>query len=284
MKIGVIVDSFKLPLREGILKAKEIGAEGIQLYAVSGEMSPDNLKGSARLELKNFIKSNGLEVSALCGDFGGHGFTIQEANSQRIENSKKILELALELGTNIVTTHIGVIPENSTNPRYEVMQLACRELGEAAAGLGGYFAIETGPEKATTLNSFLNSLHTKGMSVNFDPANLVMVTADDPVKGVATLGDYIVHTHAKDGSLIKQTDPEIIYNYFAEGGIDDLHLEDYFIETPLGLGGVDFVNYIRALHKINYNGFLTIEREVGNNPEKDIKEAVSFLKTILTNR
>ena len=36
--IGVMVDSFRIPL-EGIAKAKEVGATGIQIYATSGEMA-----------------------------------------------------------------------------------------------------------------------------------------------------------------------------------------------------------------------------------------------------
>jgi L-ribulose-5-phosphate 3-epimerase len=120
------------------------------------------------------------------------------------------------------------------------------------------------------VKQFLDRLHSRGVKVNYDPANFVMVTGDDPVKGVHTLKDYIVHTHAKDGVMIKQTDPEIVYNYFAEGGIEDLRLEDYFKEMPLGQGHVDFNLYVQALREIGYNGFLTIEREVGENPEKDI--------------
>jgi L-ribulose-5-phosphate 3-epimerase len=73
-KIGVMVDSFRLGLMEGIQKAKEVGASGIQIYAVSGEMAPENLTASRRKEILDVIRSNGLEVSALCGDLGGHGF------------------------------------------------------------------------------------------------------------------------------------------------------------------------------------------------------------------
>ncbi|HOB20232.1 MAG TPA: sugar phosphate isomerase/epimerase, partial [Candidatus Atribacteria bacterium] len=113
------------------------------------------------------------------------------------------------------------------------------------------------------------------------PANLVMVTDDDPVEAVKILKDYIVHTHAKDGIMKKKTDPEIIYNYFAEGGIEDMRLEDYFAETPLGQGSVDFPNYLKALEEVGYKGFLTIEREVGPDPEKDIRLAVDFLKDLI---
>lgn len=45
---------------------------------------------------------------------------------------------------------------------------------------------------------------------------------------------------------------------------------------------VDFPNYLKALEDIGYRGFLTIEREVGDTPEKDIKTAYSFLKKVIS--
>lgn len=281
MDIGVMVDSFKLPLKEGIKKAKEIGAKGLQIYAVSGDMAPQNISSKKRKDLLEYIKDNDLKVSALCGDFGGHGFAVEKDNPLKIENSKKILDLAKDLETDVVTTHIGVVPTDRNHPRFKILQEACEKLGEYGDKVGAYFAIETGPEKAQTLKNFLDTLHSGGVRVNYDPANLVMVSGDDPVKGVYTLKDYIVHTHAKDGVMKKKVNPEIVYDYFAEGGIEDLRLEDYFIEMPLGKGDVDFPSYIKALEDIGYDGFLTIEREVGQNPEADITEAVNFLSNLI---
>lgn len=276
-KIGVMVDSFNLGLKEGIRKSREVGASGIQIYAVSGEMAPENLNLAQRKEILDMVHSNGLVVSALCGDLGGHGFALEQDNEWKIEKSKAIVDLALELGTQVITTHIGVIPSQESHPRWQVMRAACEALGAYSDKMGAMFAIETGPEKADTLKYFLDSLPTKGVRVNFDPANFVMVTAQDPVEAVYTLKDYIIHTHAKDGVMKQQTDPERIYNFFAEGGIEDLHLSDYFEETPLGQGDVDFDGYLKALADVGYNGFLTIEREVGGQPETDIRLAVEFL-------
>jgi len=278
-KIGVMVDSFRCPVREGIRKAAGLGAEGIQAYAVAGEMDPANLNTPARKDLLRYIKSHGLEVAAVCGDLGGHGFARQDDNPAKIKKSKEIVDLAVDLEANVVTTHIGVIPEENNRTR-RVMVEACEELGEYAESRGVYFAIETGPEPISTLKGFIDSLSTNGIKVNFDPANLVMVTGDDPVAGVRLLGPgYIVHTHAKDGVMKKQTDPRIIYDYFAEGGIEDMRLSDYFLETPLGEGSVDFDAYLQALTASGYSGYLTIEREVGDDPEHDIRLAVDFLRT-----
>jgi sugar phosphate isomerase/epimerase len=110
-----------------------------------------------------------------------------------------------------------------------------------------------------------------------------MVTGDDPVKAVYTLKDYIVHTHAKDGRRLLVKDPEIIYGITPEESSksqDDFTSGEGnlpFIELPLGEGDVKFPEYLKALDDIGYKGFLTIEREVGANPEADIKNAVIFL-------
>ena len=153
-KIGVIVDSFRLPIREGLLKAKEVGAQGVQMYAVSGELDPDNLNAEQRAELKAYILGLGLEISALCGDLGGHGFQDKAENAWKIKKSKEILQLAKDLGTSIVTTHIGIIPEDENDPIYQTMLEACEELGQYATSLDAYFAIETGPETSKTLKGF----------------------------------------------------------------------------------------------------------------------------------
>lgn len=273
-KIGVIIDSFRLGVDAGIRKAREVGADGIQIYATSGEMAPESLNPARRRELLDKVDSQGLVISALVGDLGGHGFMDAGDNTWRIEKSKRIMELACELGTRVVTTHIGVVPSDPAHPRYRVLQDACGELARFGDHLGAYFAIETGPEPADVLRSFLDSLGATGVRVNLDPANFVMVTGDDPVRAVKLLEPYIVHTHAKDGIRLLVKNPEIIY-----GMIEDAIQEgEAFREVPLGQGQVNFPAYLKALDEINFHGFLTIEREVGENPEQDIRMAVTFLK------
>lgn len=283
-KIGVIVDSFGVGVRQGLLKAKEVGADGVQIYAVSGEMDPDNLSTEARKELKEYIASLGLEISALCGDLGGHGFQDKNANPAKVEKSKRILDLAVELGTNIVTTHIGMVPQDENSEVYKTMLEACEELSNYASSLNAYFAIETGPETAAHLKAFLDKLSSNGLSVNFDPANMVMVTGDDPVEGVKLLKDYIVHTHVKDGVRYREVDPREIYGALGYEPMDHGKIAqmvasgEIFAELPLGEGKVDFDNYFKALQEIGYKGYLTIEREVGTQPEVDIRKAVQFIQ------
>ncbi len=272
--IGVIVDSFRTDIPTAVKKAAACGAQGIQVYATRGAMSPDELVGAKRKEFLDIVKSNGLVISALCGDLGGGGFIHKELNGDRVEYSKRILDLAKELETDIVTTHIGVVPNDPNHDRFKIMQEACHELAEYADSIDAHFAVETGPETSAVLKMFLDSLNSTGVGVNLDPANLVMVTGDDPVQAVHNLKKYIVHTHAKDGKQIFYRDPEIVYGIKKDVIVTD----DSFIEVPLGEGSVDWPNYLKALEDIGFNGFLTIEREVGDDPERDIRAAVDFLK------
>lgn len=279
--IGVILESFRTDRSTAIKKAAAMGANGIQMYATSGENAPENLSTEARRELLKEIKDNGMVFSALCGDLG-RGFGNKELNPELIEKSKRIVDLALDLDTNIVTTHIGVVPEDPTHDRYKIMQEACFALAEYADSVGAHFAVETGPETSATLKAFLDSLGSKGVAVNLDPANLAMVTGDDPVQAVYTLKDYIVHTHAKDGNNLRKCNPEYIYRVVHPIPQEEEGVQS-FEEVALGTGSVDFPNYLKALDDIGFKGFLTIEREVGDCPEADIKTAYDFLKNIIKN-
>ena len=199
----------------------------------------------------------GIEISGLCADAGA-GFHDPAKNPDTIAQCKKVVDLAVDLGTKVITTHIGVVPPDPNHEMYGVMLEACRELADYAADAGVAFAVETGPETAVVLKGFLDKVGSKGLGVNLDPANLVMVVRDNPAEAVHTLKDYIVHTHAKDGVL-------------RDGKAQ---------EVPLGDGDVNFPEYIARLDAIGYDGYLVIERETGSDPIADILKALDFLRTL----
>lgn len=277
--IGAMLESFRLPTPDAIRAAAQIGAKGVQMYATSGDHAPENMTPDKIRELLSMMNDSGLVFSALCGDLG-KGFGDPELNPALIEKSKRILDLAKELECDIVTTHIGVVPTDPSHDRYKIMQEACAELATYADSVGSHFAIETGPETSATLKTFLDSLGSTGVAVNLDPANLVMVTGDDPVVAVHNLKDYIVHTHAKDGRMLVKGNPDYIYGV-VHPVPEEFKGIKYFEEVPLGTGSVDFPKYLAALDEIGYKGYLTIEREVGPDPVGDIEMAAKFLRSVI---
>lgn len=262
MKIGVIPDCFRKPAKEGIKKAAELKMDGIQPYATHGDLDPKNLTKTGRDDLKALVEKLGLTISALVGDFGV-GFANPDKIDFVVGRTKEVVDLAVDLGVNVVTTHIGTVPEDENAPAWKMMVSALPEVGTYAHERGVFLATETGPETAVLLKKLLDTIGNPGLRANYDPANLVMVMGDDPVKGVYTLKDYIVHTHAKDGIKL----PE-------ENG------QKRWKEMPLGEGAVNFPEYLKAMKDIGYDGFFTIEREVGDNPEADIVKARDFLRDL----
>ena len=240
LKIGVIQPSFRLPLKEALEKAREVGADGVQLWVASGELDPDNLSDSGKKDLLHYLEANKLEISAVCGDIGG--FAHAEGLEERIAKTKRIVDLAIELETPIITTHIGTIPEDWRETKY-------------AEERGAFLASETGPESPELMKEFLDAVQSKGIAVNYDPANLVM-RGFDYLGGVKVLAPYIVHTHAKDG----------------------VRRDGRGREVALGDGDVKWDAYIAEMKAIGFKGFFTIEREVGDDPVADIKKAVEFLR------
>ncbi len=257
MKVGLLTVSLPMETREALRTAKRLGAHGVQLWIVDNDLDPQTLTRSGRLELMSYMGYLGLEPAALCGDLGG--FAEAATVDERIARTKGMFDLCVELQTPILTTHIGAVPKDKNSRQYRQLREAVRELAEYAAKRDCFLAAETGPESAEALEGFLRSVASDGAKVNYDPANLCMAGFDH-LNGVLALRDFIVHTHAKDG----------MYNSANEGGHK---------ETPLGKGDVNFPEYLSLLREIDYEGYLTVERESGENPVADVAEAIRFLKT-----
>ena len=254
LKIGVIHTSFRLPLKESLEKAKEVGGHGVQLWIATGELAPENLTETGKKDLLHLLESNNLEISATCGDIGG--FANPQGLEERVERTKRLIDLSVSLNAPIMTTHIGVVPEDWRETEQGKMMLdAVKEVAKYAENHGAFLASETGPESPELMRDFLDAVQSKGIAVNYDPANLVM-KGFDYLGGVKVLAPYIVHTHAKDG----------------------IRVDGKGQEVALGEGHVDWDAYIAAMKEIGFNGYFTLEREVGPDPVADIKKAADFLK------
>jgi sugar phosphate isomerase/epimerase len=259
-KIGILVDSLKLGLADGVRKAAELGADGFQMFVTRGEVFPDNFPAPKRREFKKMSDGLGLEISALCADFDWiRGFTDADFNAVNIPRIKKCVDLAVDLDTRIVTMHIGRLPDDQAHPAYREALRAATVLAEYAAPRRVTLCSETGPEAPAKLQEFLRQTPEKGIGVNYDPANLVMCGPFDHIGGVGILKDYIGHTHAKDGICLGN---------------------GKWKELPLGQGGVVFPYYLAALKAAGYAGYLTIEREEGQDRVGDVSRAVEFLRQL----
>ena len=131
----------------------------------------------------------------------------------------------------------------------------------AVTGVEGLL-METGQEKAEELLEFLHDLKRPNVFINFDPANMILYGAGEPIAAIRTLGQFIRHVHVKDATGS------------AKPGVE------WGAEVPFGTGQVNPKAFIDALHGVGYRGPLCIEREAGNQRLTDVEFAVETLKKV----
>ncbi len=62
------------------------------------------------------------------------------------------------MGGPIVTTHAGIMPEDTGAPAYQTLLRSVSEIARHAEKVGGYFTMETGQEKPQTLAGFMKQI------------------------------------------------------------------------------------------------------------------------------
>ncbi len=229
--------------------AAEIGCVSVQPWIVNVEYEPcilDPEVGSAddRREVVRIAESLGLNFSGFCAQLQGAvtwgGLEESEGLRWRIDKTKQALDTTAELGGNIVTTHAGILPEDKSEPAYDILLGSVSEIAEHGARTGVYFALETGQESPQALGDFIDAVGSPWLKVNYDPCNLLRFGSEaGTIQGVHILGDKIIHTHAKDWNPAT-------------------------LQATCGEGLVPWDGYIQALRDIGYRGVLAIEDETGN--------------------
>ncbi len=270
-KIGLAIWSlgktFSLDdLRRQLALSKEIGVEGVQLWAVDYDgvascfLDPDRCDVKCRKEVLELVESFNLEISGFCAQLSGSkglgGLDDPEGLERRVEKTKKVLELASFMGSPIVTTHLGRIPEDREDKTYKIIRDSISRITSYAEDINVYFAVETGMEPPRILKEFIEDIGSEALRVNYDPANLLRYGVEEAVNGVRELGKWIVHTHAKD--------------YNPKTG-----------RATVGEGLVPWRRYLKELRDQGYNGWLALEDETGIDVVNSLKKGRDFLSSLI---
>lgn len=191
------------------------------------------------------------------------GLVPEATRAERLAVLKRSAEFASKVGVPSITTHVGFIPENPTDPNYPPVVAALKEIAQHCAKLGLGFWFETGQETPITLLRTIHDIGTDNLGINLDPANLLMYGKANPVDALDVFGQYVRGVHAKDGE------------YPTNG-------RQLGVEKPLGDGRVNFPALLGKLKTLGFSGALTIEREIsGPQQLADIQKAKGLLEAIL---
>jgi sugar phosphate isomerase/epimerase len=109
---------------------------------------------------------------------------------------------------------------------------------------------------------FLGDVKRDNLFVNFDPANMILYCAGEPIEALEKVGKHVRSIHCKDG------------RWAARPG------KEWGVETPLGEGDVGMERFLATLQKLGYYGPLTIEREIPQEPERQKAEIGGAIKLL----
>jgi len=271
IRLGVLVP-LQEPVKVAIRKARELGFSTCQVICWDIGLYRRDL--AQRLEVT--ARQLGVEITSLwSGTVGEYvwdfqsgpatiGLVPEDLRPARVEALKRASDFAKWIGAPSVTTHVGFIPENPADPLYPGLIAALTEVATCCAKNGQSFWFETGQETPVTLLRAIQDVGAANLGINLDPANLLIYGKGNPIDALDILGAYVRGVHAKDGEY--PTDPRQLGQ-----------------EKPLGKGRVDFPALVTKLDALDYQGTLTIEREItGSQQIADIESGKAYLERILS--
>ena len=271
MAVGLLISPFKAP-EETIRRVHDMGFTNcfLSLDGYINKFTPDAARQIKDLLAKYEVTATTVEVVGpppLVWNFlqgpSTIGLVPPKTRAARIDALKQVSDFAKLLGVPQVQTHCGFIPEDPADALYPGAVEAIRTVAEHCQGNGQHFLMETGQETPTTMSRMIRDVNMPNLAVGLDTANLILYGKANPVDAVDILGTHVRSVHAKDG--LWPTNPSELGQ-----------------EVLIGKGLVDFKTVFTKLHRLGYQGAITIERETsGPQQIEDVKNEKIYLERII---
>ena len=250
-----------LSVDDFLVKAKELGYDGVIIMAKKPHLSPLDYDKEARAKLKKRISDLGLTLVGLAGysDFTAGldkmGIPHTEIQAAYIG---QVAELAADLGTNMVRIFTGY--ERSGVPydrQYALVVEGIRMAAQQAQKYGVTLAVQNHHDIALhheAMYWLMKDINMPNVKVGWDAwsPNLEGLSKEEIKASILKLKPYIVMSIAADYVAMPR------YRY-------DSNLTNYIPETPvmratqMGKGIIDYDTFFGVLKEIGYQGYLMYE-------------------------
>jgi len=253
---------------------KELGIPTIQLHAPH----QDTRTAEKAKEFLARCADSNIVITAVFGGFEGEsyasiaetartvGLVPEDTRAARVQEMKEISDFARLLGCDTVALHIGFVPEDRDGGSYRDLIATTQNLLDHVAANGQRLHLETGQETAEHLLQFIEDVQRGNLYINFDPANMILYGTGEPIEALRKVGHLVRSIHCKDAKWAAEN-----------------RGTDWGQEVALGDGDVGMEKYLSTLKELGYDGPLTIEREIPQDPERqkaDIGTAVRLLESL----
>lgn len=259
--LGVWRGQTQLTVDEFLVKAKELGYEGVMLVAKRPHVSPHDYDKAARARLKAKIDSLGLTLVGLAGytDFTA-GIDKPGIPNAEIQATwvGEIAELARDLGTNMVRIFTGYErPDVPYDKQYGEVVSGLKMAGKLAAEYGVTLAVQNHHDIALHHDAMywlLKEVNMPNVMAGWDAwsPTLEGLSTEELKESILKMKPFIINTIAAD----YVTHPRFNYvnnltNYKAE--------QPAMRAVPMGRGIIDYKTWFNTMKEIGYQGWVVYE-------------------------
>jgi sugar phosphate isomerase/epimerase len=258
---GIWRGQAQLSVDEFLVKAKQLGYDGVMIMAKRPHLSPLDYNKEARAKLKKRIEELGLTLVGLAGytDFTAGldkpGIPHTEIQAAYIG---QVAELAADLGTKMVRIFTGYErPGVPYDKQYATVVEGITMAAKEAAKYGVTLVVQNHHDIALHHDAMywmLKEINLPNVMAGWDAwsPNLEGLSKEEVRRSVLKMKPFIVNTIAADYVSLPR------YHY-------ENYLTNYVADKPvmraaaMGEGIIDYQTFFSALKEIGYQGYLVYE-------------------------
>ena len=256
-QFSIATRSLNQPLKRSLLTIADWEVPGVELDS-RWELRPDEFTATGQRQFRHLLKELGLTLSAIHFP-AKRSFANSEHLDARIEHLKKVMQFAREMQTEIVTTKIGKIPEESESKDYQLLHEVVNDLAKYGNTIGINLGVIPGGESIEALSQFCSSIDQGFLGISLDPAAIVW-SQQNPCDAVRSLYQRLLFVQARDAILNGDENRE---------------------EVPLGEGDVDWDELLALLEHAGYNRWVSLVRTQGEHRTNDLTRGLRILQEMI---
>jgi len=251
----------RLTVDEFLVKAKELGFDGVMLVAKRPHVSPHDYDTAARKRLKMRINELGLELVCLAGytDFTA-GIDKPGVPNAEIQAAYvgELARLAHDLGTEMIRIFTGYeMPGAGFDKQYAQVVEGLRMAGKRAAEYGVTLAVQNHHDISLhhdAMHWLLSEVNLPNVKAAWDAwsPTLEGLSSEELRNSVLKMKPFIVQTTTADYVRL----PRFRYDHRFTNYLPE---NDVARAVPMGEGIVDYRTFINALKEIGYQGYIAYE-------------------------
>jgi len=275
-----------LSVDEFLVKAKELGFDGIMLGAKRPHVSLIDYDDAARQKLRARIRELGLELVCIAG-YNDFTAGVDKSGIPNVEIQAvyigELARLARDLGTNMVRVFTGY--DRSDLPyasQYAMVVEGLKMAGKIAVQYGVTLVVQNHHDIAVhhdAMKWLLDEVNMPNVMAAFDCWSPTMegLSSEEIKKAIYTMKPYILHTTCADYEKL----PRFRYE---SGQVNYVPILPENRLVPIGEGYLDYKTFINTLKEIGYQGYIAFEMcaelKGGGSIENLDKTAKAFLEYV----